>query len=79
MSNALSHTPDGTPIDVRLLAHGPDGRLTVPSVTLEVDDHGPGLAKEQADGSSSGSTGPTRPAGARPAAPGWAWRSSPPW
>jgi two-component system OmpR family sensor kinase len=49
MSNALTHTPDGTPIDVRLLAHGPDGRLTVPSVTLEVDDHGPGLSKEQAD------------------------------
>ncbi|HYA49599.1 MAG TPA: HAMP domain-containing sensor histidine kinase, partial [Streptosporangiaceae bacterium] len=49
MSNALSHTPDGTPIDIRLLAHGPDGRLTVPSVTLEVDDHGPGLSKEQAE------------------------------
>ena len=49
MSNALTHTPDGTPIDVRILANGPDGRLPVPSVTLEVDDHGPGLSKEQAD------------------------------
>jgi two-component system, OmpR family, sensor kinase len=49
MSNALTHTPDGTPIDVRILAHGPDGRLPVPSVTIEVDDHGPGLSKEQAD------------------------------
>jgi two-component system OmpR family sensor kinase len=49
MSNALSHTPDGTPIDVRILTHGPDGRLPVPSVTIEVDDHGPGLSKEQAD------------------------------
>jgi two-component system OmpR family sensor kinase len=49
MSNALTHTPDGTPIDVRLLAHGPDGRLLVPSVTLEVADHGPGLSKEQAE------------------------------
>jgi two-component system OmpR family sensor kinase len=49
MSNALSHTPDGTPIDVRILAHGPDGRLPVPSVTIEVDDHGPGLSKEQAE------------------------------
>ena len=49
MSNALSHTPDGTPIDVRILTHGPDGRLTVPSVTVEVDDQGPGLSKEQAD------------------------------
>jgi two-component system OmpR family sensor kinase len=48
MSNALTHTPDGTPIDVRILAHGPDGRLLVPSVTVEVDDHGPGLSKEQA-------------------------------
>ena len=49
MSNALTHTPDGTPIDVRILTHGADGRLPVPSVTLEVDDHGPGLNKEQAD------------------------------
>ena len=49
MSNALTHTPDGTPIDVRILAHGSDGRLLVPSVTLEVDDHGPGLSREQAD------------------------------
>ena len=49
MSNALSHTPDGTPIDVRILTHGPDGRLPVPSVTIEVDDHGPGLSKEQAE------------------------------
>src|SRR5215470_10788504 len=49
MSNALSHTPDGTPIDVRILTHGPDGRLQVPSVTVEVDDHGPGLSREQAE------------------------------
>jgi two-component system, OmpR family, sensor kinase len=49
MSNALSHTPDDTPIDVRILTHGPDGRLPVPSVTIEVDDHGPCLSKEQAE------------------------------
>jgi two-component system OmpR family sensor kinase len=49
MSNALTHTRDGTPIDVRILAHGPDGHLPVPSVILEVADHGPGLSKEQAD------------------------------
>src|SRR5215468_8355519 len=49
MSNALTHTPGGTPIDVRIIAHGPDGRLPVPSVTLEVVDHGPGLNQEQAD------------------------------
>jgi two-component system, OmpR family, sensor kinase len=49
MSNALTHTRDGTPIDVRIVAHGPDGQLPVPSVTLEVADHGPGLSKEQAE------------------------------
>jgi two-component system OmpR family sensor kinase len=49
MSNALTHTRDGTPIDVRILAHGPDGHLPVPSVTLEVADHGPGLSNEQAE------------------------------
>jgi two-component system OmpR family sensor kinase len=49
MSNALSHTPDGTPIDVRILTHGANGRLPVPSVTIEVGDHGPGLSKEQAE------------------------------
>jgi two-component system OmpR family sensor kinase len=49
MSNALTHTPDGTPIDVRILAHGPDGHLPVPSVTLEVADRGGGLSQEQAE------------------------------
>jgi two-component system, OmpR family, sensor kinase len=49
MSNALTHTRDGTPIDVRILAQGPDGQLPVPSVILEVADHGPGLSKEQAE------------------------------
>jgi len=49
MSNAITHTRDGTPIDVQILTHGPDGQLPVPSVTLEVADHGPGLSKEQAE------------------------------
>jgi signal transduction histidine kinase len=49
MSNALSHTPDGTPVDVRLHTEGPNGHLPVPSVTLEVADHGPGLPPEQAE------------------------------
>lgn len=49
MSNALTHTPDGTPIDVRILASGKDGRLPVPSAVLEVADRGPGLSAEQAE------------------------------
>ena len=46
MSNALNHTPDGTPISVRILA-GP--RQPVPSVVLEVADQGPGMSPEQAE------------------------------
>jgi two-component system OmpR family sensor kinase len=46
MSNALTHTPDGTPVTVRILA-GP--REPVPSIVLEVTDHGPGLSADQAD------------------------------
>jgi two-component system OmpR family sensor kinase len=46
MSNALTHTPDGTPVEVRVLA-GP--RQPVPSVVLEVTDQGPGLRPEQAE------------------------------
>ena len=46
MSNALSHTPDGTPVTVRILA-GP--REPVPSVVLEVTDQGPGLPPDQAE------------------------------
>jgi two-component system OmpR family sensor kinase len=47
MTNALTHTPDGTAIDVRLLAER-NGRMAVPSVTLEIADHGQGLTREQA-------------------------------
>ncbi len=46
MSNALNHTPDGTPIQVRVLA-GP--RQPVPSAVVEVTDHGPGLRPDEAD------------------------------
>jgi two-component system, OmpR family, sensor kinase len=49
ISNALTHTPDGTPIDVRILTEGQAGHLGVPSVTLRVTDHGPGLGTEQAE------------------------------
>jgi two-component system OmpR family sensor kinase len=46
MSNALTHTPDGTPVTVRILA-GP--AQPMPSVVLEVADQGPGLPPEQAE------------------------------
>jgi two-component system, OmpR family, sensor kinase len=64
MSNAMAHTPDGTPIDVRIRsgsldeARGP-GRPASPgqngparprsAAVLEVTDYGPGLTREQAD------------------------------
>ncbi|MGH3067436.1 MAG: sensor histidine kinase, partial [Streptosporangiaceae bacterium] len=46
MNNALTHTPEGTPVAVRVLA-GP--RQPVPSVVLEVADQGPGLRQDQAE------------------------------
>ncbi|HTT53975.1 MAG TPA: HAMP domain-containing sensor histidine kinase [Streptosporangiaceae bacterium] len=46
MSNALNHTPDGTPVTVRIL---PGPREPVPSVVLEVTDQGPGMLPEQAE------------------------------
>ena len=46
MNNALTHTPEGTPVAVRVLA-GP--RQPVPSVVLEVADQGEGLRQDQAE------------------------------
>jgi two-component system OmpR family sensor kinase len=46
MNNALTHTPEGTAVAVRVLA-GP--RQPVPSVVLEVADQGPGLRQDQAE------------------------------
>src|ERR1700722_10717761 len=46
MNNAMTHTPAGTPVAVRLLA-GP--RQPVPSVVLEVADRGQGLRPDQAE------------------------------
>ncbi len=46
MNNALTHTPEGTPVAVRLL---PGPRQPVPSVVLEVADQGPGLRQDQAE------------------------------
>ena len=60
MGNALGHTPDGTPIDVRIRSGrldegragpaGPAGPAAQWSAAvLEVADHGPGLTAEQAE------------------------------
>jgi two-component system OmpR family sensor kinase len=46
MSNALTHTPDGTPVEVRILS----GTLhSTPGVVFEVADQGPGLHANQAE------------------------------
>jgi len=52
MSNAMTHTPDGTPIDITIRAgtlrngHQPPAGGE-PAVVLEVNDRGPGLSREQ--------------------------------
>ena len=50
MSNALTHTPDGTPIEVSIGSGTLDPRVrdSAPAVTLDVIDHGPGMTPEQA-------------------------------
>jgi two-component system, OmpR family, sensor kinase len=48
MSNALTHTPEGTPVTVRILP-GYQGTPAVPAAILEVADQGPGLTREQAE------------------------------
>jgi two-component system, OmpR family, sensor kinase len=50
MSNALTHTPDGTPIQVSISSGVLDPRVSdpTPAVILEVIDHGPGMTPEQA-------------------------------
>jgi two-component system, OmpR family, sensor kinase len=46
VNNALTHTPAGSPIEVRVGASTLDGR---PGAAVEVVDHGPGLAPEQVE------------------------------
>ena len=46
VNNALTHTPAGSPIEVRAGTSTLDGR---PGAAVEVVDHGPGLAPEQAE------------------------------
>jgi two-component system OmpR family sensor kinase len=50
MSNALTHTPDGSPIEVSIGSGTLDPRVpgSGPAVTLDVTDHGPGMSAEQA-------------------------------
>jgi two-component system, OmpR family, sensor kinase len=50
MSNALGHTPDGTPIELSISSGTLDPRksTSAPAVILDVTDHGPGMAPEQA-------------------------------
>jgi len=50
MSNALTHTPDGTPIEVSIGSGTVDPRVpdSAPAVTLDVTDHGPGMTSDQA-------------------------------
>jgi two-component system OmpR family sensor kinase len=51
MSNALTHTPEGTPIQVAISSGVLDPRASEPTqaVLLDVIDHGPGLTPEQAN------------------------------
>ncbi|MQY04502.1 sensor histidine kinase [Actinomadura macrotermitis] len=46
LANAVAHTPDGTPVRVRLRPGGLGG---APAAVLEVADEGPGLTPEQAE------------------------------
>jgi len=50
MSNALTHTADGTPIEVSISSGVLDPRTSdpTPAVILDVTDHGPGMSPEQA-------------------------------
>ena len=50
MSNALTHTPDGTPIEVSISSGvlGPRKGGPTPAVLLDVTDHGPGMSPDQA-------------------------------
>ncbi|WP_344907970.1 HAMP domain-containing sensor histidine kinase [Actinomadura meridiana] len=46
LTNALTHTPEGTPVNVRL---SPGTLRDAPAVRIEVADAGPGLSPEQAE------------------------------
>ncbi|GAA3435011.1 sensor histidine kinase [Kutzneria kofuensis] len=46
VNNAITHTPAGTPVDVRLSRRDEEGR---PVAVVEVSDQGPGLTGEQSE------------------------------
>jgi len=50
MSNALTHTPDGTPIQVSIGSGilDPRAKDSAPAVIFDVIDHGPGMTPDQA-------------------------------
>ena len=50
MSNALTHTPDGTPVEVSVSSGTLDPQADdhTPAAILDVTDHGPGMSQEQA-------------------------------
>jgi two-component system OmpR family sensor kinase len=51
VNNALTHTPDGTPVRVKISRGtlGPDGAADeAPAVVLDVEDDGPGMTADQA-------------------------------
>jgi two-component system OmpR family sensor kinase len=50
MSNALTHTPDGTAVEVAIRSGVLDPRAATPqqAVILDVTDHGPGMTTDQA-------------------------------
>jgi two-component system, OmpR family, sensor kinase len=51
MSNALTHTPDGTPIEVSIGSGilDPRAKDPAPAIFLDVIDHGPGMTADQAN------------------------------
>jgi two-component system OmpR family sensor kinase len=51
MSNALTHTPDGSPIEVAISSGILDPRVSdsAPAAILDVVDHGPGMTADQAN------------------------------
>jgi two-component system OmpR family sensor kinase len=51
MSNALTHTPEGSPITVSIRSGvlDPGAPDATPAVLLDVQDQGPGMTPEQAD------------------------------
>ncbi len=65
LTNAIAHTPEGTPVDVRLT---PGTLRDAPAAIIAVADKGPGLSLSRPNASSSGSTARTRRAPATTAA-----------